>query len=159
MKELIQKLASSGDEIYGKICEVIKVHREGKMADLQPLDGSSPILGAYLMTDDAFGGVFFEPQVGSFVTALFITKEIAVVVNTSGLEQIQMKIQGTEFQIDEQGFLLKKENETLKKLMKDLIKAIKKMKFTTNMGPTIKLINESEFTALEKRFNQFLKDH
>ena len=58
---------------------------------------------------------------------------------------------------DKDGFLLKKENETLKKLMADLITAIKAMKFTTNNGPTINLVNIADFIALENRFNQFLK--
>ena len=52
----------------------------------------------------------------------------------------------------------KKENENLKKLMADLITAIKALKFTTNNGPTINLINIADFIALENRFNQFLKD-
>lgn len=64
----------------------------------------------------------------------------------------------TEFRINQEGFLLKKEQETLKQLMLDLISAIKAMKFTTNMGPTIKLINEAQFTAVENRFKQFLKE-
>lgn len=65
----------------------------------------------------------------------------------------------TGFTIDEQGFLLKKENETFAKLMADLIKAIKAMKFTTNSGPTITLINLPEFVALEKRFKTVLKEN
>jgi len=41
--------------------------------------------------------------------------------------------------------------------MLDLISAIKAMKFTTNMGPTIELINRPEFIAIENRFKSFLK--
>ena len=48
MKNIIQKLADTGDEIYAKICEVISVDTENKTADLQPLDGSSEIQDAYL---------------------------------------------------------------------------------------------------------------
>lgn len=44
MKELIQKLANNGDEIYAKICEVISVDVENQTADLKPLDGSAEIL-------------------------------------------------------------------------------------------------------------------
>ncbi|WP_289665575.1 hypothetical protein [Flavobacterium panacagri] len=76
----------------------------------------------------------------------------------SEIESLSLAIDKVEFQIDKEGFLLKKENENLKKLMADLIKAIKNLKFTTNNGPTINLINIADFTALEDRFNQFLKD-
>ena len=62
-------------------------------------------------------------------------------------------------QIDNSGFLLKKENETLKKLMVDLLQEIQKMKFTTNAGPTLLLLNKPQFLAIENRFKQFLKDN
>ncbi|MET3021525.1 hypothetical protein [Flavobacterium hydatis] len=76
----------------------------------------------------------------------------------SEIESLSLVIDKVQFQVDKDGFLLKKENENLKKLMADLIKAIKSLKFTTNNGPTISLINIADFTALEDRFNQFLKD-
>ena len=43
--------------------------------------------------------------------------------------------------------------------MSDLLQEIQKMKFTTNTGSTIKLVNQLEFKAIEKRFNQLLKDN
>lgn len=159
MKELFRQLTQTGDEIYAKICEVISVDTENHTADLKPLDGSSPIDDAYLMAEDKAGGIYAEPAVGSLVCVVFISKEIAVVVGNSELKEFQIKIKQTELKIDEKGFLLRKENETLKTLMVDLLEAIKRMKFTTNMGPTIKLINEAEFTAIENRFKTFLKDN
>ena len=157
MKNIIQKLADTGDEIYAKICEIISVDAENKTADLQPLDGSSEIQDAYLQV--AENGVFIEPKVGSLVACVFVTKEIAVVVNHSELKQFQIKIEGVEFRISNEGFLLKKESETLAKLMTDLLQEIQKMKFTTNTGSTIKLVNQLEFKAIEKRFNQLLKNN
>ena len=93
------------------------------------------------------------------MACVFVTKEIAVVVNHSELKQFQIKIEGVEFRISNEGFLLKKESETLAKLMSDLLQEIQKMKFTTNTGSTIKLVNQPEFKAIEKRFNQLLKDN
>jgi hypothetical protein len=158
MKEIIQKLASTGDEIYAKICEVTSVDQENKTADLKPLDGSSEIFDAYLVTDDEKGSLYLEPKTGSLVCAVFVTKEIAVVVSPSELVKLRLKIEGVELNIDKDGFLLKKENETLKKLMVDLLQEIQKMKFTTNAGPTILLLNKPQFLAIENRFKQFLKD-
>ena len=157
MKELIQKLASTGDEIYAKICEVTSVDTENKTADLKPLDGSSEIFDAYLVTDDGNGSFYLEPKAGSLVCVVFVTKEIAVVVNPSELVKMRLKIEGVELNIDKDGFLLKKENETLKKLMGDFIKACRNMVFQTNSGITIELLTDPEFEELETRFNEFLK--
>lgn len=157
MKEIIQKLASTGDEIYAKICEVTSVDVDNKTADLKPLDGSSEIFDAYLVTDDENGSLYLEPKAGSLVCVVFVTKTIAVVINPSELVKMRLKIGSVELDIDKEGFLLKKENETLKKLMGDFITACKKLKFQTNSGVTIKLLNLQDFIDVETRFNQFLK--
>ncbi len=157
MKDLIQKLAEKGDEIYAKICEVKSVDVESQTVDLQPLDGSAEILDALIQV--AENGVFVEPKIGSLVACVFVTKEIAVVVNYSEIKQFQIKIEGVEFQFDKEGFLLKKEGETLAKLMSDLLKEIQRMKFTTNTGSTIQLVNAAQFMAIENRFKTFLKDN
>lgn len=155
LKQAIQQLAQTGDEKYAKICEVIRVNVDSKTADLQPLDGSSMIDDAYLQVDD--NGIFIEPNVGSLVACVFVTKEIAVVVNHSEIKQFQIQIENTEFQIDKDGFLLKKEDETLAKLMSDLISEIRQMKFTTNTGSTITLVNEPQFITIENRFKKLLR--
>lgn len=157
MKEIIQKLASTGDEIYAKICEVTSVDPDNKTADLKPLDGTSDIFDAYLVTDDENGSLYLEPKIGSLVCVVFVTKTIAVVVNPSELLKFRLKISGVEMSIDKDGFLLKKENETLKKLMADFITACRNMVFQTNAGITIELLTDMDFKQLETRFNNFLK--
>lgn len=80
----------------------------------------------------------------------------------SEIESLDLNIEQVRFQVDKDGFLLKKENETLRKLMSDLIAAIKAMSFTlttpdTINGATTLLNNTAQFEAVENRFNQFLK--
>lgn len=156
MKELIQKLANTGDEIYTKICEVISVDKENQTADLKPLDGSAEILDALIQVADK--GAFIEPKIGSQVACVFVSKELAIIVNYSELKQFQVKIEGVEFQFDKDGFLMKKENESLRNLMVDLLQEIQKMKFTTNTGSTILLVNKPQFVNIENRFKQLLKE-
>ncbi len=158
MKVLIQKLASTGDEIYAKICEVIKVNAEKKTADLKPLDGSAEVLGAYLVTDYDNGGLYLEPKKGAQVCVVFVSKEIAVLVNPGELVKMQLEIAQTKFRVDQDGFLLKKHNESLAKLMSDLLQEIQNMKFTTNTGSTILLVNKPKFKAIENRFKTILKE-
>ena len=102
---------------------------------------------------------YLFPKVGSSVLVSPINEDLKnlYVEAYSEIDGLDLKIDGVHFNIDKDGFLLKKENETLKKLMADLSTAIKAMKFTTNNGPTINLVNIADFIALENRFNQFLK--
>ncbi|MGY0039184.1 hypothetical protein [Pedobacter sp. NJ-S-72] len=157
MKELIQALARTGDEVYAKIGRVVTVDLKGMTCDVQPVDGSSKILGVHLQADSDHGGFLLIPKDDSLVSVVFINKETAVLANAGELNSAAFQIEKTKFEITNEGFLLQKEQETLKKLMLDLLAAIKLMTFTTNMGPTIKLINEAQFTAIENRFKSFLK--
>ncbi|MDX6187993.1 hypothetical protein SGQ83_01410 [Flavobacterium sp. Fl-318] len=83
----------------------------------------------------------------------------------SEVESLDLNIEYVRFQVDQYGFLLQKENETLKQLMGDLIGAIKSMSFTVattgtataQTGTTNTLNNTAQFEAIENRFNQFLK--
>ncbi len=156
IKELIQKLAESGNELYAKIAEVTAVDTDVKTCDVKPIDGTSEIFDVFLNLDETTGQ-FREPVVGALICIVFITKETAVAVNYSELKQYNVKIKETEFTIDENGFLLKKADENLAKLMDDLLKEILKMKFTTNTGSTITLVNSPEFTAIKNRFKNLLK--
>jgi hypothetical protein len=103
---------------------------------------------------------YLFPKVGSSVLVSPINEDLhrLYVEAYSEVESLDLVIDKVQFQIDKDGFLLKKENETLKALMVDLIEEIKKMKFTTNNGPTITLINTPQFTAIGDRFKNFLKD-
>lgn len=103
---------------------------------------------------------YLFPKLGSSVLIAPIEEDMNRyhIVAYSEVESWDFKTEGIHFLVDKEGFLLKKENETLKALMVDLIQEIKRMKFTTNMGPTIKLINKPQFTAIENRFKNFLKD-
>ena len=156
IKETIQKLAESGNELYAKIVEVTAVDKDAKTCDVKPIDGSSEIFDVFLNLDETTGQ-FREPIIGALICIVFITKETAVAVNYSELKQHNVKIKDTEFTIDENGFLLRKADENLAKLMDDLLKEIRLMKFTTNTGSTITLVNEPKFLAIQNRFKNLLK--
>lgn len=110
---------------------------------------------------------YLFPKVGSHVLVSPIMEDLKrlYVEAYSEIESLDLKIAGVHFQVDQNGFLFKKQNETLKALMQDLIIAIKAMSFSvqvstsTGTGTTVSLINTAAFTAVENRFNQFLKDN
>ncbi|MGJ1513789.1 hypothetical protein ACR79N_02285 [Sphingobacterium siyangense] len=109
--------------------------------------------------DDKKQKMYVIPAVGSTVLVTPIEEDYTLqfVSAVSEVSEFYVCIEQVVFDMDKNGFLLKKENETLRSLMLDLLSAIKAMKFTTNMGPTIKLINKPEFIAIENRFKSFLK--
>ena len=117
------------------------------------------------VVDDNKNNFYLFPEVGSWVLASPINEDInrLYVESYSEIESLELVIKDVKFQIDKEGFLFKKQNETLKKLMSDLIAAIKSMSFTvtTPSGPgaTTTLNNTAQFTSVETRFNQFLKDN
>ncbi|MEG3973467.1 hypothetical protein QT970_02460 [Microcoleus sp. herbarium8] len=154
---IIKNISKTGDEVYAKVCTVLEVNADEKTVNVKPVDDTAEIYNVRLQAESETGGLVLFPKVGSRVLVVFINKNSAAVVNTSEIEKLELVIQNVKFEVDQEGFLLKKENETLKKLMADLITAIKALKFTTNNGPTINIINIADFIALESRFNQFLK--
>ena len=105
------------------------------------------------------------PKVGTFVLAIRIEDDDDwMVIACDEIDKIVWNVGTTIFEINN-GFLLQKENETLKKLMSDLISACKNLSFsvttagtaTNQAGTTTTVINLAEFVAIETRFNQFLK--
>lgn len=104
---------------------------------------------------------YLFPKVNSWVLVSPVEEDLhrLYVEFFSDIEDFDLQIEGTRMQIDTDGFLLKKESETLKALMVDLLTAIETMRFTTRSGPTIKLLNKAQFTDIKNRFKEFLKDN
>lgn len=99
-----------------------------------------------------------KPKIGSLILIGIINNDetTAVLISSEEIDKVEIKAGNCELTIDN-GFLIKKENETLKKLMVDLLQEIQKMKFTTNTGSTIILVNQPQFMSIEQRFKDFLK--
>lgn len=104
---------------------------------------------------------FLFPKIGSFVLVSPIQEDIhrLYVEFFSEIDELHFETEKSQIKINDNGFLLKKENETLAKLMSDLLKEIQAMKFTTNTGSTIALINKPKFKEIENRFKTLLKDN
>jgi len=110
--------------------------------------------------NDTKNKFFLYPKIGSQVLISCINEDIhqLYVSKYSDVEEFRVKIADCDFCVTAEGFNFKKENESLRSLILELIGAIKTMKFTTNVGPTINLINKAEFTSLENKFKTLLKD-
>lgn len=145
-----------------------------KVVSVDKTDGTCTVLADELeyfdvqlsaVVDENKNNFYLFPKVGSWVLVSPIAEDInhLYVESYSDVESLDLVIDTVKFRIDKDGFLLKKQNENLKKLMSDLISAIKQMSFQlttpdTINGVTTTLINAQQFSAIEARFNQFLKD-
>lgn len=103
---------------------------------------------------------FLYPKLKSKVLVGLIEEDLnqLYVVQYSAIEELRLKIANCDFCIDESGFNFKKENESLRSLLLELISAIKKMKFSTTAGSTINLLNITDFIVVEQKFKTLLKD-
>jgi hypothetical protein len=87
-------------------------------------------------------GFLQVPKVGSIVLAVRVEDtEDFTVISCSEIDKIQVLAA----------------EESIAEIVSDFISAIKKMKFTTNTGSTINLINIQEFIDIENRIKTFLK--
>ncbi len=100
IREIIQKIADKGEEIYSQVCVVKEVYPKNstsepadRTCDLDPINGGAPILGVKLqaeITSDL--GFVLLPRKGSYVVATFLNKHSAYISLCSELDRIECKI-------------------------------------------------------------------
>lgn len=145
---------------------VVSVNRQKGTCTVN--DGEIEYTGVQLssIVDGSNKKFMLYPKVGSSVLVSPIMEDLKrlYVEAYSEIESLELVIESVIFKVDQDGFLLKKQNETLKKLMTDLLSAIELMAFTvatpdTINGSTTSMTNKAQFTNIKIRFNQFLKDN
>lgn len=134
IKELIQQLANTGQELYAKVCKVTSVDEENQTADVEPLDGSSPIYDVYLVVNMEQGGFYLQPKVGSLVCVAFINKETAIVVGSSALDKVEFTSEGFSLKIENGKIQIKNEQTDFKSLLNDLLTELKSAIIQTPAG-------------------------
>nr|DAS36012.1 MAG TPA: hypothetical protein [Caudoviricetes sp.] len=155
IKQLIQQLAYTGQELYAKVCKVTSVDEENQTADVEPLDGSSPIYDVYLVVDMEQGGFYLQPKVGSLVCVAFINKETAIVVGTSELEKVTCTLEGFSLKIENGKIQIKNEQADFKTLLNDLLTELKNAIIQTPSGPgNFAPQNVAKFEEINNKINQ-----
>jgi len=155
IKQLIQQLAYTGQELYAKVCKVTSVDEENQTADVEPLDGSSPIYDVYLVVDMEQGGFYLQPKVGSLVCVAFIGKETAIVVGSSALDKVECTSEGFSLKIENGKIQIKNEQANFKKLLNDLLTELKGAIIQTPSGPgNFAPQNVAKFEEINNKINQ-----
>lgn len=134
--------------------KVTDVDWENKTCDAKGIDDDLEFFDILI----GAGSFDIKPKIGALIIIGIINNDetTPVLLSAEEVDKIEIKAGNCELTID-QGFLLKKENETLKELMADFIQACRNMVFQTNAGVTIELLNDIEFDQIAKRVNNFLK--
>lgn len=155
IKQLIQQLAYTGQELYAKVCKVTSVDEENQTADVEPLDGSSPIYDVYLVVNMEQGGFYLQPKVGSLVCVAFIGKETAIVVGSSALDKVECTSEGFSLKIEKGKIQIKNEQADFKTLLNDLLTELKSAIIQTPSGPgNFAPQNVAKFEEINNKINQ-----
>ncbi len=163
LEEALRNLAKRGVHTFSAV--VVSVDKENGTCVVSDDEIEFPDVRLSAVVDGNANKYFLFPAIGSEVLVSPIMEDIhKLYIDTySEVESLDLKIGSVHFKIDEKGFLLKKQNETLKGLVQETLKAIQNMVFTVTTtggnGQTTQLINAATFIAIEERFNQLLKDN
>ena len=141
------------------LADVVSVDRDSGICIVNSNDLDFKVRLASVINDSA-DKFFLYPTIGSKVLVGFIKADIhqLVVLKCSEIDEFNFKVGDSEFVIDANGMNFKKAENSLRSLTLELIAAIRAMKFTTNNGPTITLINDATFGTLKTKFETLLKD-
>lgn len=157
LKQTLSEKIKSFVPIQTVWAEVLEVDWENKIMTAKGIDDEEPYYNILLGLDH----ISVRPKIDSACLIGMIDNNPTTpfLIWANETEEYSIKVENTELKMDN-GFLLKKENETLAGLMSDLLQEIQQMKFlTTSGGPTTRLINKEKFKAIENRFKNLLKDN
>lgn len=105
------------------------------------------------------------PKVESYVLAVRVEDDDDwMVIAADEITKFGYYVGDNIFEMDSTGFHFKKQEETFKKILVDLVTAVKSLELTVSTtgsataqtGQTTSIVNLAEFEAIETRINQFL---
>ena len=154
LKKTLSELAKNSTPIQTVWVEVTEVDWEERTMTAIGVDDELEYYDVLL----GLGSIDLKPKVGSSCLIGIIENRdtASFLIMVDEIEEIDINADRCQLNIND-GFIIKKENESLANLMSDLLQEIQKMKFTTNTGSTILLVNKPQFLAIENRFKDFLK--
>lgn len=108
IQNAIKKLALSGSEMYMSVCTVDAVDEKTRTIECTPINEGAQLLGVNLQADQSGEvGVVSFPAVGSYVVVGFLNPAVAVVVLTTEITKIMLKIGKTEAIVEDNSVVLK----------------------------------------------------
>lgn len=137
IREIIQELNKTNDEIYSLIGKVTKVDKDKNTCTVEPIDGTPKIFDVKFSPSDSID-FLIVPKVDSMVVVSFMNKDNAFVSMFSEVDK----------------YTIKSSEEDLKTILSDLIDTINQMTVTTAMGASGTPINIADFTDIKTRLDK-----
>jgi hypothetical protein len=147
LETAFQKLRSLTDQPHPVKTGTVKaVNLKNLTCDVDPDDEGAEIPGVLLRAVEVNGaatGFTVIPAKGAKVVVLMLDEDTAALVQASSAQLLTVAT----------------ENESLKAILKDTFTAIGRMKFlTASGGPTVQLVNATEFSNLSSRLDNLLHE-
>ena len=107
IRDLIQKLAQTGDEMYSVVGEVSEVDETARTCTVQPANGTAKIIGCRLQSGiDSESGFVMVPKDGSNVVVSFLNKDAGFVTLMDEVDKIIIDCDDVAFNGGDNGGLV-----------------------------------------------------
>lgn len=157
IRQKLGDLAGSSGPAVSNIAKVKSVDENGAVCVLEDEDGQEipeVRLRPVLTGKKSFLQI---PKIGSLVLAVRIEDdEDWMIIACDEVDKFLWATDTTKVELTDKVHI-SANNKNMAELIDKLFEAILKMRFTTNAGPTIRLINRPEFESLKNEFKELLK--
>lgn len=157
IRQKLGDLAGSSGPAVSNIAKVKSVDESGAVCVLEDEDGQEipeVRLRPVLTGKKSFLQL---PKIGSLVLAVRIEDDDDwMIIACDEVDKFLWVTDTTKIELTDKVHI-SANNKNMAELIDKLFEAILKMRFTTNAGPTIRLINRPEFESLKNEFKELLK--
>ena len=157
IRQRLGDLAGSSGPAVSNIAKVKSVDENGAVCVLEDEDGQEipeVRLRPVLTGKKSFLQI---PKIGSLVLAVRIEDDDDwMIIACDEVDKFLWVTDTTKIELTDKVHI-SANNKNMAELIDKLFEAILKMRFTTNAGPTIRLINRPEFESLKNEFKELLK--
>ena len=157
IRQKLGDLAGSSGPAVSNIAKVKSVDENGAVCVLEDEDGQEipeVRLRPVLTGKKSFLQL---PKIGSLVLAVRIEDDDDwMIIACDEVDKFLWVTDTTKVELTDKVHI-SANNKNMAELIDKLFEAILKMRFTTNAGPTIRLINRPEFESLKNEFKELLK--
>lgn len=153
--ETLRKITGSADSVFPAIVRAIdKVNNVCEVEYSEMEIGDVRLLA--IIKENSKGCKFYPAENSVVLVQRLGNKGEFFIAMYSEIESVVIEVNETKMEIKE-GFLFQKQNETLKKILDDLLDGIAAIIVPTNVGPSGKPLNAATFTTIKTRVAQLLK--
>ncbi len=143
------------------LAKVTAIDEAAQTCDVEDIVGEHEIFDVRLRASSANKGLLIVPEMGSqvLIGAIGQSDTEYCVLSFTKVKKLSVEIDSVSYEIDNQGFLIKKGGEDLKKILNDLIQQIQLLTVTcaAPATPSSPPLNNAAFVAIKSRLNLLLK--